>query len=66
MAERMTTSGELVGRLLSGAEWAGEAPMAMRRELDQQANLALTNHMITSRGGRDITGRPTAWCLAPT
>lgn len=128
MAERMITSGELVGRLLSGAEWAGEAAgaagramqrgagqinqtaaeaataercitelgesfqtaqhrmpspneiptglgdkflygaaegfnalspfdvqsplhdaMAQRRELDQQATLALTNHMITSR-----------------
>lgn len=128
MAERMITSGELVGRLLSGAEWAGEAAsaagramqhgagqinqtaaeaataqrcvtelgesfmtaqhrvpspneiptglgdkflygvaegfnalspfdvqsplhdaMEQRRELDQQANLALTNHMIASR-----------------
>lgn len=128
IAERMITSGELVGRLLSGAEWAGEAAsaagqamqhgagqlnqtaaeaataqrcvaelgesfqsaqhrvpspneiptglgdkflygaaegfnalspfdvqsplhdaMAQRRELDQQATLALTNHMITSR-----------------
>lgn len=28
MAERMITSGELVGRLLSGAEWAGEAASA--------------------------------------
>jgi hypothetical protein len=128
MAERMIISGELVGRLLRGAEWAGEAAsaagramqrgagqinqtaaeaataqrcvtelgesfqtaqhrvpspneiptglgdrflygaaegvkalspfdvqsplhdaMEQRRELDQQANLALTNHMITSR-----------------
>ena len=128
MAERMITSGELVGRLLSGVEWAGEAAsaagramqrgagqinqtaaeaataqrcvtelgesfrtaqhrvpspneiptglgdrflygaaegfnalspfdvqsplhdaMEQRRELEQQANLALTNHMITSR-----------------
>jgi hypothetical protein len=128
MAERMITSGELVGRLLGGAEWVGEAAsaagramqrgasqinqtaaeaatakrcvaelgesfqaaqhrvpspneiptglgdrflygaaegfnalspfdvqsplheaMEQRRELDQQANLALTNHMITSR-----------------
>jgi hypothetical protein len=128
MAERMITSGELVGRLLSGAEWVGAAAsaagramqrgagqinqtaaeaataqrcvtelgesfrtaqhrvpspneipiglgdrflhgaaegfnalspfdvqsplhdaMEQRRELDQQANLALTNHMITSR-----------------
>jgi len=128
MAERMITSGELVGRLLSGTEWAGAAAsaagramqrgagqinqtaaeaataqrcvtelgesfrtaqhrvpspneiptglgdrflygaaegfnalspfdvqsplhdaMEQRRELDQQANLALTNHMITSR-----------------
>ncbi|MGH3973806.1 MAG: hypothetical protein ACRDS9_10850, partial [Pseudonocardiaceae bacterium] len=128
MAERMIASGELVGRLLSGAEWAGEAAsttgramrrgagqinqtaaeaataqrcvtelgesfqtaqhrvpspneiptglgdkflhgategfnalspfdvqsplhdaMAQRRELDQQANLALTHHMIASR-----------------
>src|SRR6185295_7280566 len=37
MAERMITSGELVGRLLGGAEWAGEAASAAGRAMQRGA-----------------------------
>jgi hypothetical protein len=38
MADRMITSGELVGRLLSGAEWAGEAATAAGRAMQRGAS----------------------------
>jgi hypothetical protein len=37
MAERMITSGELVGRLLGGVEWAGEAASAAGRAMQRGA-----------------------------